>query len=71
MDPHPECVSDPVTEENNFQLSPLPSEHRKDCQHRHFWTGIVKQLFAEQHLHVSYQAITEQLLDIPNSQWFI
>lgn len=29
MDPHPE-PSDPVTEENIFQSSHLPSEHRRD-----------------------------------------
>lgn len=34
-----------------------------------------RQLFADQHLqeqlNISYQAITEQLLDIPKRQWFI
>lgn len=77
MDPQPERVSDPVTEENIFQLLHLPSEHRRDCQHGHCWTGIVNQTIICRSTssgtakYPSYQATTEQLLDIPNRQWFI
>lgn len=74
MDPHPERVSDPVTEENIFQLSHLPSKHRRDCQCGHCWAGIVKQTIICRSTssgtakYLSYQVITEQLLDIPNRQ---
>lgn len=77
MDPQPERVSDPVTEENIFQLLHLPAEHRRDCQHGHCWTGIVNQTIICRSTssgtakYPSYQATTEQLLDIPNRQWFI
>lgn len=77
MDPHPECVSDPVTKENIFQLSHLRSEHRKDCQHGHCWAGNVKQTIicratsSGTAKYLSYQATIDQLLDIPNRQWFI
>lgn len=76
-DPHPERVSDPVTEENIFQFLHLPSEHRRDCQHGQCWAGIVNQDYCLQinifrtAKYPSYHAITEQLLDIPNRQWFI
>lgn len=77
MDPHPERVSDPVTEENIFQSSHLPSEHRRDCQRGHCWAAIVKQTIicrptsSGTAKYLSYQAVTEQLLDKPNRQWFI
>lgn len=72
MDQHPERMSDPVTEESVFQLPRPPSEHREGCQCGHCCAGIPKQPIicrstsSRRAKYFSYQANTEQLLDIPN-----
>lgn len=69
MDQNPEHVSDPVTEQSHFQLLHQPSEHRGDCQHGHSCAGIPEQPIiwrstSSRAKGYSYQANTEQLLDI-------